>query len=273
MLEFVPPVLGVLAALGFDLASRRRRLEPPAFVRPERRFTFLLLLALIFGFTLFPAIALLGERRTVDFALVSTWQLFALHFILIVTLLAWWVLGFAGTMPRRLLPRELARQLGLTASRPGVEMAIGLVAGVACWGVVVAILLAVGSLIVATRGPEALPQAPPPMIVWIAGLPIGLRAALAASAGFCEELFFRGFLQPRLGLLASTAIFVVAHLSYDEPLLLVGVTLLSLLYGALVRWRQSIWAAVVAHALFDAVQLLVIIPLVLRFLAPAASGP
>lgn len=65
---------------------------------------------------------------------------------------------------------------------------------------------------------------------------------------------------------------MLAHLSYDQPLMLVGITLLSLFYGALVRWRQSLWSAIVAHTLFDAIQLLVVIPLALRFVPMGAPG-
>ena len=42
--------------------------------------------------------------------------------------------------------------------------------------------------------------------------------------------------------------------------MLIGITLLSLIYGLLVKWRQNIWPAIAAHALFDGVQLLVIVP-------------
>ena len=35
---------------------------------------------------------------------------------------------------------------------------------------------------------------------------------------------------------------------------------------ALVRWRQNIWSAVVAHAVFDALQLTIAIPKALEFL-------
>ena len=48
-------------------------------------------------------------------------------------------------------------------------------------------------------------------------------------------------------------------------------TFLSVLSGALVRWRQSIWAAIAAHALFDAVQLLVIVPAALELLGRQAQ--
>jgi len=49
------------------------------------------------------------------------------------------------------------------------------------------------------------------------------------------------------------------------------VTLLSLLYGLLTRWRQNIWPAIVAHFLFDAIQLLVVIPAVLELFQPGAK--
>jgi membrane protease YdiL (CAAX protease family) len=64
----------------------------------------------------------------------------------------------------------------------------------------------------------------------------------------------------------------MAHLSYDQPFMLVGVSLLSLLFAFIVRWRQSVWAAVAAHTVFDAVQLLVVIPFALKFM-PQAGGP
>jgi membrane protease YdiL (CAAX protease family) len=84
--------------------------------------------------------------------------------------------------------------------------------------------------------------------------------ALALSAGLVEELFFRGFLQPRVGIGVSTLLFVLAHLSYDQPFMLVGITILSLVFAGLVWWRQNVWPAVAAHFLFDAVQLLILIP-------------
>ena len=87
------------------------------------------------------------------------------------------------------------------------------------------------------------------------------RLAISVAAGVGEEIFFRGLLQPRIGLWASTALFALGHVGYGQPFLLLGVTVLSLIYGLLARWRGNVWAAVVAHTLFDAVQLLVIIPL------------
>jgi len=76
----------------------------------------------------------------------------------------------------------------------------------------------------------------------------------------------RGFLQPRIGIALSTLFFTVAHLSYGSPFMLIGIALLSLIYGFLVRWRQNLWPAIAAHALFDGVQLLVVVPAALKML-------
>jgi membrane protease YdiL (CAAX protease family) len=119
-------------------------------------------------------------------------------------------------------------------------------------------------ILVAAGAEELVPQQAPELVVWIAALPLVWKVAIAASAGFVEEVFFRGFLQPRVGIGISTLLFVLAHLSYDQPFMLVGITLLSFLFAALVWWRQNIWAAVVAHFLFDAVQLVFVIPWALR---------
>jgi membrane protease YdiL (CAAX protease family) len=148
------------------------------------------------------------------------------------------------------------------------ELGLGLVAGIGAWLLVIGFLLLLGTLLWSLGGEEMLPTEPPAVIPWIAALPVGLRIALSLSAGVVEETFFRGFLQPRVGIMLSTLLFVLAHASYEEPLMLVGVTLLSIIYALLVRWRQNIWPAIVAHALFDALQLLVVIPTALEFLPP-----
>ncbi len=156
--------------------------------------------------------------------------------------------------------RQRLACLGLDALRPVRELLLGLGAGFVAWGGVLAAVIALAGL-AALLGADAWASEPPSeIIVWMVELGIGTRLLISLSAGVTEELFFRGYLQPRIGLWASTACFVAAHAGYGRPFMLVGVALLSLLYGLLTRWRGSIWAAISAHFLFDAVQLLVVIP-------------
>ena len=167
--------------------------------------------------------------------------------------------------PRPSLRSLFAAHLGFRTPAPGREIAFGLGAGLAIWLVVLIVLLGIAGVMVALGGERFLPKQAPAVIPWIAGLPVGIRILLSLSAGVVEETFFRGLLQPRVGIALSTGCFVLAHASYGQPFMLVGVALLSLIYAFLVRSRQNLWPAIAAHALFDGVQLLVVIPAALRF--------
>ncbi len=125
---------------------------------------------------------------------------------------------------------------------------------------VLAAMVALGFVLRAFGGETGGLEEPAELIVWMASLPVVLRLAISIGAGVFEELFFRGFLQPRVGIGLSTLLFVLGHLSYGQPVMLFGIAILSLLYALLVRFSGNIWPAIVAHALFDAIQLLVVIP-------------
>ncbi len=272
LVRLLLPLLAAAAcAWAVDRLAARRGLDPPGF-RPSpdghplpaiRRALALTVLAAALWIGVFAPMAMAGSQPEVDFSRVEPAQLFLLHFLFAVAVAAWYLLGFAGSASRWTV------QLGLRARRPLEELGIGLVAGLAGWMAVLGILVALGAAAWAVGGDELLPDQPPAMVPWLAGLPVWLRLAVSLSAGVVEEGFFRGFLQPRAGIALSTALFVLAHAGYQQPLMLVGITLLSLLFALLVRWRQSIWAAVVAHTLFDAVQLLVVVPTALDYLPQA----
>jgi membrane protease YdiL (CAAX protease family) len=284
----VPALLAIAVAFFFDRACAKRGLTPPGFRTPWRRGLALAFLAGILWRGVFVPVGTLGLDLEVDLSGVSAPQLFLLHGLLILTAVGWFLLGFAGVReeapeaspavraPRPGLGRQFLAQFGFLTPNLPAELGLGVVLGVGAWLAVIAamVILALGTL--AAGGQEALPKAPPALVPFLAALPVLLRLLISLSAGVVEEFFFRGFLQPRIGIWLSTALFVLAHFSYGNPFMLVGITVLSLIYALIVRWRQSIWAAIVAHTLFDAVQLLVMIPYALRLLetgaGPAGAG-
>ncbi len=288
-MEAVRTIGPVVAALGavllFDHMTRRRGLDPPGFAEPLRRIAATALLAFCFYVGVFAALGSIGRQGEVDLSQLASWQLFTLHALFALTIVGWWASGFLALSPIRTVSggppgdtgativapsawTSFSEQLGLRVANLRRELAIGAVAGVGAWLAVLAAVFVFALALSALSGEELLPQSPPAVIPWLAGRPILLRLAIAASAGLVEELFFRGFLQPRIGIGLSTLFFALAHLSYDQPIMLVGVTLLSVLYGLLTLWRQNIWPAIVAHFLFDAIQLLVVIPAVLELFRP-----
>jgi len=89
--------------------------------------------------------------------------------------------------------------------------------------------------------------------------PVGLPNALllALASGLAEEMFFRGALQPRVGLWAASGLFALLHFLPRRTLwpwtafaLLAG-----LVFGLLFQWTGNLIAPVVAHVLVNAVNL------------------
>ncbi len=306
MREVAALILALAAAAVVDRLAARRGFDLPGFRDPARRLVVGLGLALVFFLGVFYPAAVFDQEIDVDLEAVSPIQLFFSQLLLVGWLALWWRLGsvarrgdiapapqpglvppapLGGTAPSAALEGDSgvgagsggeeaggrmawawADQLGLSARDVGAELSVGLAAGVVGWLGVLSAALLMGLLVTKAGGEHLLSQEPAEQIVWLASLPVGLRLGVALAAGTVEELFFRGFLQPRIGIALSTALFVGAHLAYGELFMLFGVSLLSLYYAWLVAWRRSIWAAMAAHFLFDAVQLLVIIPAVLKAL-------
>jgi membrane protease YdiL (CAAX protease family) len=195
-----------------------------------------------------------------DLANTPFYSLFALHAILVVFLVGWWL---ATGRP------DLREFLNIRHERPAEVVAIGVSVGVGGWIItlVTAMLIA---LLLRDIGVIEEPTEPPAMIGWLAALPIWKKALIVLSAMTVEEAFFRSFLQKRLGLVASTILFVVAHLTFGNPLLLIGISVISLVIG-LTFWRtKNVIPGVLAHGVFDAVQIFVLIPLAFRLMGAGA---
>ena len=278
-LRWLLPILPAVAAAALvAVGSARRGLSPPA-ESWLRRGAMGSLLALVFFLGVFAPVAWAGRLPRVDPETLAPPQLFFLHAVLVVVLLAWFLLGYgdAGESSSAETPlRALVRTCGLrpialsgraSSGQGGIlrEVGFGLLVGPFLW---MAVLLAVGGLALLLKSlgyGDVLPEAAPELITFMASLPVLLRLALSLSAGVVEEIFFRGFLQRRIGIGMSTLFFVLAHLTYEAPLMLVGVTLLSLSFAGLTAVRGNVWPAVAAHTLFDAVQLLWVVPAAVSF--------
>ncbi|MFP5288126.1 MAG: CPBP family intramembrane glutamic endopeptidase [Thermoanaerobaculia bacterium] len=315
--------LAVATAVFMDRMCEARGLLPPGFRETWRRLLAWALVALILWIGAFSSLASIGgggQEVERDLSGLTTPQLFLLHLLLILTIVSWFLLGFAGVRPSPPWPpspasphpspgeggaettsledlgeegaplsqggvrgggrgdggeglfRQFRAQFGFAAPSVPREIGIGVLVGAGSWGAVLAVAVLLGLLLMALGREDALPKQPPALIPWIAALPVGVRILISLSAGVVEETFFRGFLQPRIGIFLSSLLFVFAHFSYGQPFMLVGIATLSLIYAFLVRWRQNIWPAIAAHFLFDAVQLLVVIPMTLRYLEKAGTG-
>ena len=88
---------------------------------------------------------------------------------------------------------------------------------------------------------------------------VSLWILLSISAGICEEIVFRGYLQRQFqaasgsivaAVILQGAIFGLAH-TYQGWKQVIVIAVLGILYGALVAWRRNLRASILAHAWSD----------------------
>lgn len=209
---------------------------------------FLVLLAmLVTGAALNPARA--GDLKNAPF-----YSLFALHAILILFLLGWWLVTSRPSM------REF---LNFQPGRTGEGIMIGVAVGVGGWVITLASALFVAMILKSTGLMPENPE-PSPMIGFMAGMDLWKKFVIVLSAMTVEEFFFRSWLQKRVGLIVSTGLFAMAHFTLGQPLLLIGITVISLIIGFTFYRTKSVLPGIVAHGVFDAIQLFVIIPIAFK---------
>jgi membrane protease YdiL (CAAX protease family) len=210
-------------------------------------FFLVVLATLVTGAALTPA-------RASDLANAPFYSLFALHAILIVFLIGWWLATGRPSM------REY---LNFQPGRTGEAVMIGTAVGVGGWVITLASALLVAMIL---KGVGLMPEnpEPSPMVGFMAGMDLWKKFVIVLSAMTVEEFFFRSWLQKRTGLIASTLLFAMAHFTLGQPLLLIGITVISLIIGFTFYRTKNVLPGIVAHGVFDAIQLFVIIPIAFK---------
>jgi membrane protease YdiL (CAAX protease family) len=79
--------------------------------------------------------------------------------------------------------------------------------------------------------------------------PLGI-AALALLPGICEEILFRGALQPRIGLLATALLFTSIHTQYGLSLDTVSIFVVAVGLGAIRKYANTT-TSVVSHVSYN----------------------
>jgi len=184
------------------------------------------------------------------------WSLFTMHAILVVFLAVWWSL--TGRPSFRTF-------FSLRRENVGDDALAGLGLGVGGWFVTISIALVVG-LILQALGQVGEEVKVPAAVPWMASLAAWKKCLLILSAMTVEELFFRAWLQKRIGLILSTALFVIAHAGFGQPLMFIGISVISLVIGITFYRTKSLLPCIVAHGVFDGIQLFIIIPVAVQFM-------
>lgn len=221
-----------------------------------RWFAYTWLLVFMVGLALLVTQSALTPTTTKQLADMPFYALFLMHAILVVFLIGWWL---ATGLP------DLRQFLNIRHERPAEVVAIGVAVGVGGWVLTMAAAMVIGLILQATGLMDEAPGTPA-MIGWMAALAWWKKVLIILSAMTVEEVFFRSFLQKRIGLAASTILFALAHFTYGNPLMLIGITIISLIIGFTFYRTKNVIPGVIAHGVFDAIQLFVIVPFAVKMM-------
>jgi membrane protease YdiL (CAAX protease family) len=247
-------LLALLCLALFGLTGRLRFLSEEFPDRLRRGVGALLLAAILTACVFYPTLTMdQGDSLELD----EIWfpGLFSGHVLLVGFLLAW----------RRLRQDVSLSQLVLLSPLVREDVWRGVWLGAMGWTLTIlttALISPIAGHDGLTPGPEDVPS----IMLWLAELPIWRKLAIIFVAMTVEEAFFRGFLQPRVGWITSSILFALGHASYGLPLMLVSVFVISLVLGWSLRQTGRLLPCIIAHGVFDAIQLLLIIPLAVKML-------
>jgi membrane protease YdiL (CAAX protease family) len=129
--------------------------------------------------------------------------------------------------------------------------------GIAFWAVWIGVLIVYSKLC----GPITSSHGPAQALAPRSGMELALWIAVSVSAGFCEEILFRGYLQRQflamsnsmpVAIIAQALLFGVVHLYQGAPAA-ISIAISAVFLGWLAAWRRSLRPGMVAHAWYDAV--------------------
>lgn len=151
---------------------------------------------------------------------------------------------------------------GFSRRGPGFVLGYGLLGLALCYVALIAAVLVVEVVYVSFGGDlESLGEGEDPDVDLTAAS-LAVAYVIALTAGVTEEIVFRAYAITRLeelgwgraAFIVPGVIFTVLHL-YQGPLALALIGAITIAFTWLYRMKRSVWPVMVAHALFDAVQL------------------
>jgi hypothetical protein len=233
--------------MDFDFRKPRHLL---AFILLSISFLLVIVSAIISYFMPFPTSSSIGTYTGITQLILEIYLLtFSLLFVVLLMIIIpmmWYILV------NRLRLREILHRLLL--HRQGLSQALlwGFIAAITALIVSVAIDLLIMQFGVDTTKLSNIPQL-------LQLFPIPALFVLITVQPIAEEIFFRGFLLeklswlagPYVGVLISSVLFGLAHLSYGMLYTAVMATGLGIVFGIVVVRTKNLYSSIVAHILVN----------------------
>jgi hypothetical protein len=216
--------------------SRKAGRPEPFYVRWFFYIVFLLLLVATFYFSAGYGVAINSGNQALS-QLMLIYSSVTTSFLFSVGALSYMLF-------RGMRLRNGPKLLGLSRNK-FTRSALGYGIILAGFIIFVEIALAVYSIVTNTQIPSTNTQ------LVLAGMPLSFLLFSAFIAPINEEIFFRGFLVPRVGIILSAIIFSIFHLGYGSVTEFGGVVLYGLAAGYLYKKKGSLYSTILAHVIVN----------------------
>lgn len=227
---------------------------------PQRIAAFALLWAVLTACVFYPTVAP-GDAADVDPTTLWFPSIFIGQLVLAGFLALWWFLARPIPLRRFLLLENASLD----------DAVFGIAIGLMGWALAIAASALVALILIGlhfdpSAADDAAPFQVPQLLIWLTHLPVWRKLVVVAIAMTVEEAFYRAFLQVRFGWVLSSVLFALSHGGYGLPTLTASVFVVSLAIGWALRRRGNLLPCIVAHGVFDAVQLLIVMPIAIDHL-------
>lgn len=192
------------------------------------------------------ALLLYGKASTVLQPNLEAYSSIALSFFLTCFVLSW-------LLHQKKSPKQIISQLNLSKSKLTVKMVL--------IGVAVFFTIALFSLALAAFSSVTNVQLPTNVQQVLSGTPVYFLVFTFLIAPINEEIFFRGFLSPRLGIILSSIVFAFAHLSYLSVAEFAAALFFGLVAAYVFKKTKSLYPSIIAHMLVNLITITSIISL------------
>jgi len=189
---------------------------------------------------------------------LQSW-LYSIHYISLITLEADSTIALSLLFPMVVFSYLLYKKFGL---REAVESLHFNLKALTLRAILVGVVLfaAIFLLEVALSAFQTITHIPLPTNVQslLEGMPAYLLVFSVVVAPIDEELLFRGFLVPRIGIVWSALIFSLFHISYYSIAEFIAAFIFGLLAGYAFKRTKSLYTTIIGHALVNMLTIIVL---------------
>lgn len=150
-------------------------------------------------------------------------------------------------------PEQIVSELGLSKNRLTIRML--------AIGVIMFFAVVLFSLVLSVFSTVTNVQLPTNVQTVLAGTPLYFMVFTFLVAPINEEIFFRGFLVPRAGIILSAIAFAIVHISYLSISEFAAALFFGLLAGYVYKKTKSLYPGILAHMIVNFITITSIISL------------